>query len=151
MLAILYMKVLFLFCTFLLIPLLTVARAANIYTSEKPATELHADGVRMKTYVLALLKTGTNRSTDKAYRDSLYSGHIATIKRLVSKRKMVVVGPLTMNEYAYRSILVLDVSTLEQAKILLDDDPAIHHDMFEVELYLWEGPATLPAYLIKPL
>jgi len=64
---------------------------------------------------------------------------------------MVVVGPLTTNEYAYRSILVLNVSTVEEAKILLDVDPAIHQEMFEVELYLWEGPATLPAYLINPL
>ena len=135
----------------LLIPIRLLAQTTTPDYDDKPVKELHADKPRIKTYVLALLKTGTNRSTDKAYRDSLYSGHIATINRLVSEKKMVVVGPLNLSEYAYRSILALNVSTLEEAKILLDDDPAIHQNMFEVELYIWEGPATLPAYLINTL
>jgi len=100
---------------------------------------------------VVLLKTGRNRSTDRTYRNSLFFSHMAMIKRLVSLKKIVVTGPLELNGYAYRSILVMDVSTLEEAKILLDDDPAIKQDMFETELYLWQGPATLPEYLIKPL
>ena len=145
------MKALFLLCYVLLIPIKLFPQTTPPYYTDKLVKELQTDKPGTKTYVMALLKTGTNRSTDKAYRDSLYSGHIATINRLVSENKMVVVGPLTMNEYAYRSILVLNVSTVEEAKILLDDDPAIRQDMFEAELYLWEGPATLPAYLINPL
>jgi uncharacterized protein len=145
------MKALFLFCVVLLIPIRSLAQTTSPDSEDKLVKELQTDKPGTKTYVMALLKTGTNSSTDKAYRDSLYFGHIATINRLVSENKMVVVGPLTMNEYAYRSILVLNVSTVEEAKILLADDPAIRQDMFEVELYLWEGPITLPAYLIKPL
>jgi len=145
------MKALFLFCVVLLIPIRSLAQTTFPDSADKLVKELQTDKPGTKTYVMALLKTGTNSSTDKAYRDSLYFGHIATINRLVSENKMVVVGPLTMNEYAYRSILVLNVSTVEEAKILLADDPAIRQDMFEVELYLWEGPITLPAYLIKPL
>jgi len=145
------MKTQILFCILLLIPIRLFSQTTIPDYVDKQVKELHTDNPAMKTYVLALLKTGTNRSTDKVYRDSLYSGHIATINRLVSENKMVVVGPLTTNEYAYRSILVLNVSTVEEAKILLDVDPAIHQEMFEVELYLWEGPATLPAYLINPL
>ena len=145
------MKAIILFCIVLLIPIRLFAQTTIPDYVDKQVKELNADKPGMKMYVMAMLKTGTNRSTDKAYRDSLYSGHIATIDRLVTEKKMVVVGPLTINEYAYRSILVLNVSTVVEAKILLDDDPAIHQNMFEVELYLWEGPVTLPAYLINPL
>jgi uncharacterized protein len=143
------MKVLFLFCTLLLIPLLTFARTVNVTNSERP--ELHADGTGMKKYVLVLLKTGTNRSTDRVYRNNLFASHLSMINQLVSLKKIVVTGPLKLNGYAYRSILVLDVNTVEEAKKQLADDPAIDQDMFATEFYLFEGPATLPAYLIKPL
>lgn len=139
---------LFLFCVVLLIPIRSLAQTTTPDYENKPVTELHAGKPGMKTYVLVLLKTGTNASTDKVHRDSLYFGHIATIKRLVTEKKLVVVGPLTMNEYAYRTILVLDVPTLEEAKTMLEEDPAIKQKIFETELYYWNGPDTLPAYLI---
>ena len=145
------MKVLFLFCTLLLIPLLTLSQTVYANKNENPSKGLHDDVAGMKMYVLVLLKTGRNRSTDRAYRNNLFASHLSMINQLVSSKKIVVTGPLKLNGYAYRSILVLDVSTLEEAKILMDDDPAIKQDMFETELYQWEGPATLPAYLIKPL
>jgi uncharacterized protein YciI len=145
------MKVLFLFCTLLLIPLLTFAQTVNANKNENPAKGLHDDVAGMKMYVLVLLKTGTNRSTDRAYRNNLFASHMAMINQLVSLKKIVVTGPLKLNGYAYRSILVLDVNNVEEAKKQLADDPAIDQDMFATEFYLFEGPATLPAYLIKPL
>jgi len=143
------MKTLILFCAVLLFPLLGFAQTTtNSNYDEKLARELHADDFGMKMYILVLLKKGSNNVTDLTVRDSLFSGHFANINRLISLKKMVVAGPLEKNEQSYHGIFVLDVPTMEEAKMLLDDDPTIKQKIFVAELYNWYGPAALPTYLI---
>jgi len=66
---------------------------------------------------------------------------------LVALKKMVVVGPLEKNSQEYHGIFILDVSTLDEAKILLENDPTIKQNIFTAELYNWYGSAALPEYL----
>ena len=101
----------------------------------------------MKMYVLVILKTGTNTTTDKAFRDSCFAGHMQNIGRLVTEGKLVVAGPLGKNDKTYRGIFILNVTTFEEANQLLETDPAIHSRILEPELYNWYGSAALPAYL----
>jgi uncharacterized protein YciI len=101
----------------------------------------------MKMYVLAILKTGSNRTEEKQRADSLFIGHMQNIGRLAKMGKLVAAGPLKKNEKEYEGIFILNVKTIEEANALLETDPAIKAKMLEAELYQWYGSAALPLYL----
>jgi len=111
------------------------------------ATKLGADDYGMKKYVFVILKTGSNESTDKVLKDSCFTGHLNNIKRLVKEKKLIVAGPMVKNDKSYRGIFILNVSTLEEANLLLETDPAIKAKFLEPELYMWYGSAALSEYL----
>jgi uncharacterized protein YciI len=111
------------------------------------ADSLGADEYGMKMYVLVILKTGSNKIENKAKVDSLFRGHMANIGRLANLGKLVVAGPLKKNEKTYRGIFILNAKTLDEAKALLDTDPAVKEKLLEAEMYEWYGSAALPVYL----
>lgn len=111
------------------------------------AKKLGADEYGMKSYVLVILKTGTNTTTDKQTLDSLFRGHMDNIQRLSAQRKLIVAGPVGKNPNNYRGIFILDVKTHDEALQILTADPTIREKIFDVELYDWYGSAALPTYL----
>lgn len=111
------------------------------------ADSLKADEYGMKMYVLVILKTGPIQMTDDSMRDSLFTGHLRNIARLVQDGKMVVAGPLGKNDNQYRGIFILNVPTVEEAQSLLQTDPTIQAGLLEPEMYPWYGSAALPMYL----
>ncbi len=111
------------------------------------AEQLGADDYGMKSYILVLLKTGSNPGTNPDLVQSSFRGHMANIGRLVDEGKLVVAGPLGKNENSYRGIFILDVSTTEEAEELLQTDPAIKSGLLDADLYPWYGSAALPEYL----
>ena len=111
------------------------------------AKKLGADEYGMKSYVLVILKTGTNSTTDKKPLDSLFRGHMDNIQRLSAQGKLIVAGPMRKNPNNYRGIFILDVKTQDEAQRLLSTDPTIREKIFDVELYDWYGSAALPTYL----
>ncbi len=125
---------------------------ANVF-AQKPkynktlADSLGADNYGMKSYVLVLLKTGTNKLENKAKVDSLFRGHMENIGRLAKEGKLVVAGPLKKNEKSYRGIFILNVKTVEEAQVLLQTDPAVKEQLLEAECLGWYGSAALPMYL----
>ncbi|OFY93736.1 MAG: hypothetical protein A2309_02590, partial [Bacteroidetes bacterium RIFOXYB2_FULL_35_7] len=58
------------------------------------AEKLGGDDYGMKRYVLVLLKTGPNQTTDKTLINDSFRGHLENINRLVKEEKMIVAGPL---------------------------------------------------------
>lgn len=115
--------------------------------NKRLADSLGADDYGMKMYVLVMLKTGPAKIADKAKTDSLFGGHLKNIKRLASIGKLVVAGPLKKNDEHYEGIFILNTKTKEEAKALLDTDPAVHAGLLEPVLYGWYGSAALPLYL----
>ena len=111
------------------------------------AEELGADDYGMKSYVLVLLKTGENKSTDQEFISNSFAGHMANINRLVEEGKMLVAGPLGKNERDYRGIFILTETDHTRARELLDGDPAIREGLLAAELYDWYGSAALGSYL----
>lgn len=111
------------------------------------AEKLGADDYGMKSYVLVILKTGPNQSTNADSVSRSFRGHLANINRLVEEGKLIVAGPLSRNEKSYRGIFILNVTTLEEAGSLLQTDPAIKAGFLDAELYNWYGSAALPEYL----
>lgn len=131
-----------------------VCIALSIFTSclfgqENPqydstlARKLGADDYGMKSYILVILKTGKNDVTDKALRDSLFKGHMENIGRLSEEGKLVVAGPISKNDLNYRGIFILNVTTIEEARMLLQTDPTIKNNIFDLELFVWYGSAAL--------
>lgn len=99
------------------------------------AKKLGADDYGMKRYMLVMLKTGTNQTTDTDFINACFRGHMENINRLAEKGKLIVAGPLGKNEKNYRGIFILDATTLEEAEALLQTDPAISEKLLDAELY----------------
>ena len=111
------------------------------------AKKLGADEYGMKSYMLVILKTGTNTTADKLVLDSLFRGHMNNIQRLSDQGKLIVAGPIRKNVNNYRGIFILDVKTKEEAQQLLQDDPTISEKVLVAEYYDWYGSAALPTYM----
>ena len=125
----------------------TIAQDGPSLYDKKLADSLGADEYGMKRYVLVILKTGPNASLSKSQTDSLFRGHMDNIGRMVKMNKLVVAGPLMKNDNNYRGIFILNVKTIDEAKQLLDNDPAIKQKLLDAELFGWYGSAALLTYL----
>ncbi len=123
------------------------AQSQNPKYDSTLAKKLGADEYGMKMYVLVILKTGSNKSTDKALRDSCFAGHMTNIGRLVETKELIVAGPFGKNESDFRGIFILNVPKMEDAKKLLETDPAIKANFLLPEMYPWYGSAALSEYL----
>lgn len=110
------------------------------------AKKLGADDFGMKSYVLVILKSGKNVVQEKPERDNLFAGHFENIRRLADQGKLIVAGPVEKNDNSYRGIFILDVTTFDEANGLLEADPTIRANIFDVELYKLYGSAALPVY-----
>lgn len=118
--------------------------------TEKPAFDaelarkLGADKYGMKSYVLAILKTGPNDASIKGKeREDMFKGHLANINRLAAEGKIAVAGPFGKNDKAFRGLFILNVTTVEEAKKLTDTDPVVKAGMMIVEFIPWYGSAAL--------
>ena len=141
------MRFLFVIVSLFVFIQLTSAQTVNPDYDSTLAKKFGADDYGMKSYVFAILKTGTNTTTDKAFIDSCFSGHMANIVRLVNEGKLIVTGPLGKNDNTYRGIFIFNVATIEEAEELVQTDPAINSGLLDADLYRWYGSAALPEYL----
>ena len=112
------------------------------------AQKLQADDYGMKSYFLVLLKTGSNTEADKALVSKGFRGHLDNINRMVESGKLVVAGPIGKNEQHYRGLFILNnLNSLDEAKALLQTDPAIKMGLLDYDIFIWYGSAALPEYL----
>lgn len=139
---------------FLMVSLQVSAQEKKAAYDSALAKKLGADERGMKMYVLVMLKTGPNQTTDKKIIDSCFAGHFSNMTRMAEMGKLIVAGPIQKNEKTYRGIFILNCK-MEEADALLQSDPAIHAGLLDAEKYGWYGSAALPLYLdsvdkIKP-
>lgn len=127
--------------------LLINAQTINPSYDSTLAKSFGADDYGMKKYIFVILKTGTREIDDKKIIDSLFTGHLNNINRLVEMGKLVVAGPLGKNDKTYRGIFILNVTTFEEAEELLQSDPAIKEKLLAAEIYQWYGAAALSEYI----
>ncbi len=125
----------------------------NAQTAEKPrnaqfdaelAKKLGADKYGMKSYVLAILKTGPkDAEIIGKEREEMFKGHMANMSRLAAEGKLAVAGPFGKNDIQFRGLFILNVTTVEEAKKLTDTDPVVKAGMMVVEFVPWYGSAAL--------
>ena len=140
------MKTIF-FSLMILISLTLTGQVTNRDYDPELARKLGADERGMKSYIFVVLKTGTANITDKTTRDSLFRGHMNNIAKMAEMGKLIVAGPFGNNEDGMRGIFILDVTSIDEAKELLQSDPTIREKIFEPLFYPWYGSAALPEYL----
>jgi uncharacterized protein YciI len=141
------MKQLAAISVFVLCALTSISQNSNPNYDKVLADSLGADKYGMKSYILVILKTGSNETKDKEKLNVLFRGHMSNINRLANSGKLVIAGPLMKNEKAYRGIFILNVGTIAEANELLSTDPAIKEKVFDTEVFEWYGSAALPVYL----
>lgn len=105
------------------------------------AAKLEADEYGMKQYVMAFLKAGPNQSLDSAAAAQLQRAHMDNIFRLADEGKLAVAGPF-LDGGDLKGIYIFNVSTIEEAKVLTETDPAIQAGSLVMELHPWYGSAT---------
>lgn len=118
-----------------------VAMDGSVYDSIY-AEKVGADEYGMKSYVMAFLKMGPNRPTEKYVIDSLQSAHMANISKLADEGKLVLAGPFLSND-SLRGIYIFNTTSIEEAKSWTSTDPAIIYGSLEMELKPWYGSAAL--------
>ena len=106
------------------------------------AASAGADDYGMKQYVMAFLKRGPNRDMTKEESDKLQRAHLDNIGRLANEGLLVLAGPFISDD-DLRGIYIFDVKTEEEAKALVETDPAIKAGSLVMELIPWYGSAAL--------
>lgn len=106
------------------------------------AAKLGADDYGMHQYVMALLKREPNRERSEEEAKKLQAAHMENIGRLAEEGKLVLAGPF-IDDGELRGIYIFDVKTKEEAKALVETDPAIQQGSLEMELIPWYGSAAL--------
>jgi uncharacterized protein YciI len=141
------MRYILIIVSFFVFVQVTSAQTVNPDYDSTLAKKLGADDYGMKSYVFVILKTGSNTTTDKAFIDSCFAGHMTNIGHLVNEGKLIVAGPLGKNDSAYRGVFIFNVNTIEEARKLVETDPAVNSGLLDADLYNWYGSAALPEYL----
>ena len=133
----------------LLISLLAIAADANAQSDPAPAefdaelaAEVGADDYGMRSYVFCVLKTGPAKIEDAAKRNEVFRGHFSNMGRLAEEGKLVFAGPFGEAE-PWRGMFIFNVATIEEAKKLVETDPAVKAGIFEYELKKLYGSAAL--------
>jgi len=106
------------------------------------AKKLGADDYGMRQYVMAFLKPGPTKLTDKAAITKLQNAHLQNIERLAKEGKLAVAGPFT-DDKGIEGIFIFNVKTVEEAKALTETDPGIKAGVFEMELHPFYCSAAL--------
>jgi len=117
-------------------------RAESIVYDSVLAQQLGADQYGMKSYVLAFLKSGPNRSQDSTEAARLQRAHLDNIFRLADEGKLALAGPF-MDDGDIRGIYIFNVTSIEEAEALTATDPAIQAGRLVMELHPWYGSSAL--------
>lgn len=125
----------------------TFSQPVSVEYDAKLADSLGADDYGMKNYIMAILKTGPSKETDKEKLNAYFKGHMDNITQMADQGKLVVAGPFGKNTDGLRGIFILNVSSVDEAIKLVEKDPAVANGVFVVEFHPWYGSAALPMYL----
>jgi uncharacterized protein YciI len=97
----------------------------------------------MTHYVVGLLRRVPDRPVISEEASSRFQeGHMASIRRLTERGELVTAGPFE-EDGDLRGILIFSTASVERARELTRDDPAISNGRLVLELWTWFGPAGL--------
>lgn len=98
---------------------------------------------KMRTYYMVFLKYNSDHGiTDKEKLAEIQKGHMDNIGKLFEEGKLVLAGPF-LDKQDVRGIFILKVDSEEEAKALVDTDPAVIAGTLTMEIRPWYGPNTI--------
>ncbi len=121
---------------------LSKAQDSTVVYDSLYAQQLGADEYGMRSYVMAFLKTGPNRSQSPEEAQQLQKAHLANIHRLAEEGTLVLAGPF-LDDGDLRGIYIFNVATVDEAEALTATDPAIQSGRLVMELHPWYGSAAV--------
>lgn len=117
--------------------------AASKFDAEL-AKKVGADDYGMRSYVLAILKTGPKDGEVQGdARKAVFKGHFDNMERLAKEGKLAVAGPFNDPDKKFRGLFIFAVKTVEEAKALAETDPTVKAGVLVVEYVPWYGSASL--------
>jgi uncharacterized protein YciI len=91
----------------------------------------------MTTYYVAFLYKGPAWSAEETpERAKIQEGHMANIRKMAETGKLLVAGPFT-DDGDLRGLFVFRTGTLEEAKALAEQDPAVKAGRLRFEWHPW--------------
>lgn len=110
-----------------------------------PPTETKPAGkFEMRHYIMGFLRRGPNWTPDPTPEvKKIGEGHMAHIRAMGATGKLVLAGPFEVEgtpPNAIAGILLFDVETIEEARIMASEDPAVKAGRLTLELVPWYGP-----------
>lgn len=90
----------------------------------------------MKTYYFGFLKSGTKRDQSKEEVAKIQQAHLEHLKKLADAGQLVIAGPFLDNS-EFRGVLIFNVETIEEAKKLANNDPAVKAGRLIVDIKPW--------------
>jgi len=92
--------------------------------------------IEMRTYYMALLLKGSNRDQDSATAAQIQEAHMANINKMAKDGKLAIAGPF-LDDGDLRGIFIFCVDSLEEAKKLAENDPAVKAGRLRIEIHPW--------------
>lgn len=135
------------FCLFILALFMAVTDATAVI-GQQPDVKPQAKPPQfdLETYQLGLLRKGPNHGTGtKEEAEKIQAGHMANIGKMAEMGKLVAAGPMGDNG-DIRGIFLFKAS-LDEAKALAAEDPAIKAGRLQMDIFAWFGPKGIGAKL----
>ncbi|HEX4946293.1 MAG TPA: YciI family protein [Blastocatellia bacterium] len=97
-------------------------------------------------YQFALLKRGAQWTAEQTPEvQKLQAGHMANIQKMGSLGKLMAAGPIGKNDLGLAGIFIFKAASLDEAKALAAEDPAIKAGRLAMDFCTWHGLKGLGA------
>ncbi len=101
------------------------------------AQQKEAPKSRMVQFQMALLKKGPKwNETPAQQRNQIMQQHVASVVSMLESGKAAITGPFA-DDTALAGIFILRTSTADEAKTLVENDPAVKAGLFTAEMHPW--------------
>src|SRR2546425_11553526 len=121
-------------------PMLLVFSITLLFAADEKKPEPKYE---MTTYIMGLLRKAPNRpaiANEEAQR--IQEGHLSNIRKMAATGELIVAGPFS-DDGDLRGVLIFQQTTIEEAKALVDQDPAVKAGRLIIELHPWFAAAGL--------
>lgn len=109
-----------------------------------PSVTPPAGKFEMHNYFMGFLRRGPAWSPERTPEvEKIGEGHMAHIRAMGATGKLILAGPFEIEgtpPNAIAGILLFDVPTIDEARAMASEDPAVKAGRFTLEVLPWYGP-----------
>jgi len=119
----------------LLITALVLGLVLSSYTFSQVKKEGSEPKHEMVQYYFCILMKGPNRTHPDSVAQKIQAGHMANITKMAEEGKLLCAGPFLDEKGG--GIFILNVKTEDEARKLIENDPAVKSGRLAYELRPW--------------